>query len=85
MRPGLYCYVFAGGGRSVAVLVPEKSLPEYPFAVPRLPGAAASDLFGNPLVDEVRRRNVLYYLEADTDAATLLQAVRRNLGAPRQR
>lgn len=85
VRPGLYCYVFTGGGRSVAVLVPEKSLPEYSFAVPRLPGAAASDLFGNPLADEVRRRNVLYYLEADTDAATLLQAVRRNLGAPRQR
>jgi len=70
--PGVFAYLFAGGGRAVAVL---SSQPDHaPYAVPAAPGLQATDLFGNAVKAGEKLGDDLVYLSA-AKLAQLTQAL----------
>lgn len=73
LAEGIYAYLFAGGGRSVAVL---SSAPKYgDFTIPRPAGVTVADLFGNPLPEGSKFAGRLVYLSTDQDIAALERAL----------
>lgn len=58
---GIHVYVFAGAGRSVAVISSEQNHAEYTIPFPA--GVRATDLFGNRLQPGVKFKGTLIYLE----------------------
>ncbi len=67
LADGVWAAVFQGRGRAVAVLLRQPGSPA--FAVPSLPGAAAQDLFGNPVAPGTPLDEKLVYLAAPGEAA----------------
>jgi len=73
LAEGIYAYLFAGDGRSVAVI---SSAPKYAdFAVPQPAGVSATDLFGNPLPAGSKFAGRLVYLSADKSVEELEAAL----------
>jgi hypothetical protein len=63
LAEGIYAYLFAGDGRSVAVI---SSAPKYAdFTIPQPVGVSVTDLFGNPLPAGTKFTGRLVYLSTE--------------------
>jgi len=71
---GVYAYLFAGNGRSVAVIMSANDFA--PYRAPRIANASVRDLFGNILTDGEFAGQVMY-IEAPLSADALEQAITR--------
>jgi len=73
LADGIYAYLFAGKGRSVAVI---SSAPAYAdFTIPQPAGVSVTDLFGNPLPVGSKFNGQLVYLSAEKSADELEAAL----------